>query len=114
MILLANFLQAVARILHLLLMVSVWIFIIRVILSWIPLPSASPLTGLLYGLTEPVLRRIRRFLPPYKTAGFDLSPMIAVIFSSVYRLLSGQIPFSLRGTNAAQKHMAPLINSIMN
>ncbi|MBU1185481.1 MAG: YggT family protein [Acidobacteria bacterium] len=80
MILLANFLQAVARILHLLLMVSVWIFIIRVILSWIPLPSASPLTGLLYGLTEPVLRRIRRFLPPYKTAGFDLSPMIAVIF----------------------------------
>jgi len=79
MILLANFLQAVARILHLLLMVYVWILILRAIFSWIPVPSATSLTRLLYGLTEPVLGRIRRFIPPYKTGGLDLSPMIAVI-----------------------------------
>ena len=79
MILLANFLQAVARILHLVLIISVWILILRALLSWIPLPSAAPLARLLYGLTEPVLKRIRRLLPPYKTAGLDLSPMIAVI-----------------------------------
>jgi len=80
MIFVANFLLAVMRIIHLLLMVYVWIIIIRALLSWIPSPSLYPLAVILVKLTEPVLRPIRKILPPYKTGGLDLSPMLMVIF----------------------------------
>lgn len=80
MIFVANFLLAVMRILHLLVMVYVWIIIIRALLSWIPSPSLYPLAVILVKLTEPVLRPLRKILPPYKTGGLDLSPMLLVIF----------------------------------
>lgn len=80
MIFVANFLLAVMRILHLAFMAYVWIIIIRTFLSWIPTPSPSfyPLTVILLKLTEPVLRPFRKILPPYKTGGLDLSPMIVI------------------------------------
>jgi YggT family protein len=80
MIFVANFLLAVMRILHLLVMVYVWIIIIRALLSWIPSPSLYPLAVILVKLTEPALRPLRKILPPYKTGGLDLSPMLLVIF----------------------------------
>jgi YggT family protein len=82
MIFVANFILAVMRIVHLAMMVYVWIVIIRSFLSWIPMPSPSlyPLAGLLVKLTEPVLKPIRKLLPPYKTGGLDLSPMILIFF----------------------------------
>ena len=79
MIFLANFLLAVTRIIHLLLMIYVWIIIIRALLSWIPSPSLYPLAVVLVKLTEPLLRPLRKLLPPYRTGGMDLSPMLLVI-----------------------------------
>jgi YggT family protein len=79
MIFVANFLLAVMRIFHLLMMVYVWIIIIRTFLSWIPAPSLYPLAVVLVKLTEPVLRPLRKVLPPFKTGGLDLSPMLVVI-----------------------------------
>lgn len=79
MIFLANFLLAGARIVHLLLMIYVWIIIIRALLSWIPSPSLYPLAVILIKLTEPLLRPLRKLLPPFRTGGLDLSPMLLVI-----------------------------------
>jgi len=79
MILFANFLIAVAKVIHFLLMLYIWIIIIRVILTWIQVPSLYTVSSLLYGLTEPVMRPVRRFVPPYKLGGFDISPMIVVV-----------------------------------
>lgn len=76
MILLANFLQASANILHVVLRIYMFIILFRVILSWIRVPSLYQITVILYRLTEPVLKPIRRYVPPYKMGGLDISPII--------------------------------------
>ncbi|MBI4199445.1 MAG: YggT family protein [Chloroflexi bacterium] len=50
----------------------------RVLLSWFPnVPPSNPVVRLLYSVTEPILRPIRRVLP--KFGMMDLSPMVAVL-----------------------------------
>ncbi len=79
MILLANFLNATAKILHFILMLYVWIIIFRAILSWVQVPSLYQIKLILYYLTEPVLKPVRRYFPPYKFGGIDISPIIVFI-----------------------------------
>lgn len=76
MILLGNFLAALARLLHLLLMLYLWVVIIRAILSWVQVPALYPLAVVLHRLTEPVLRPFRRLFPPRRLGGVDISPII--------------------------------------
>lgn len=70
---------------------------VRVARSWIPtLPLPFGLAQFVWGVSEPVLAPIRRLMPA--TAGFDLSPMIAIIAiqvvqSILLRLLPPLIPF---------------------
>ena len=79
MILLGNLLAALARILHIILWVYMWIIIIRAILSWINVPSLYPLVVILHRLTEPALRPLRRIIPPFRVGGIDITPMIAIL-----------------------------------
>jgi YggT family protein len=53
------------------------VVLVAVILSWIPVNRRSPLVGIVDALTEPLLRPIRRVLPPI--AGLDWSPMVLLI-----------------------------------
>jgi len=59
--------------------IYIWIVIIRAVLSWIQIPSLYSVTVVLYHLTEPVLKPVRRFVPPYKMGGIDISPMIVIL-----------------------------------
>jgi YggT family protein len=79
MILLANFLNAVAGILHFILMLYIWILVFRAILSWIRVPSLYQVQVLLYRFTEPVLAPVRKYFPPYKFGGIDISPIIVFV-----------------------------------
>ena len=79
MIFIANFLIAVSKILDIVLLISMWVLIFRVILSWIRIPSLYSVSVLLYHMTEPVLKPVRRFVPPYRFGGIDLSPMIVIL-----------------------------------
>lgn len=79
MILFANFILAVGRILHFILMLYIWVIFIRVILSWIQVPSMYQVQLILYRLTEPVLIRVRKYVPPYRFGGLDLSPIIVFL-----------------------------------
>jgi YggT family protein len=60
------------------------VLLARVIVSWIALAGARPpATELLFDVTEPVLRPLRRIVPP---AGmFDLSVVIAFVIIFVLR-----------------------------
>lgn len=78
MILLANFLLAAARIAHLILMIYIWIVIFRAVFSWVQVPSLYQVSVILHSLTEPVLRPLRRFIPPYRLGGIDISPILAI------------------------------------
>ena len=79
MILLGNFLVALAKILHLILTLYLWIVIIRAVLSWVNVPSLYPVILILYRLTEPVLRPFRRLIPPRRLAGIDISPIVVIL-----------------------------------
>ena len=48
--------------------------LIQVILSWVSPGNDNPVSGVLYGLNEPLLRPARRMIPP--VSGFDFSPLI--------------------------------------
>lgn len=56
-----------------------WVIIIRALLSWVSPDPHNPIVRLLTQVTEPVLRPLRRLVPPYKTGGLDLSPLIAIL-----------------------------------
>lgn len=79
MIFFANFLIAFANIIHRVLMVYTLIVIIRAVLSWVHVPSLYTVSVILYHLTEPVLKPVRRFFPPYKMGGLDISPIIVIL-----------------------------------
>ncbi len=54
----------------------IWLIIIRVVLSWMPVDPYSPFVRLLNDLTEPVLEPFRRIIPPI--GGFDFSPIVVL------------------------------------
>jgi len=61
--------------------------IIRVVLSWVGAQARHPAIPLLFQLTEPVLAPFRKVIPPI--AGFDLSPLFALIAIRFLMLLLG-------------------------
>ncbi|HDP69400.1 MAG TPA: YggT family protein [Actinobacteria bacterium] len=70
-----------------------WLIILRIILSWFPLPSTGTLGSIyrfIYELTEPLLAIFRRILSPIMvgSVGLDLSPIIVLI---LLRFLRGLI-----------------------
>lgn len=65
--------------------VFIFAILIQVILSWVNPQSYNPVTGILYQLTEPVLRPARRLIPPL--SGFDLSPLVAILALQVIKML---------------------------
>ena len=70
MILLANILLALAKIVEL----------ASVIISWVNADPYNPIVNFIYRVTEPALRKIRRYMP--NTGMLDLSPL--VLFVLIY------------------------------
>jgi len=54
-----------------------YLIIIRFILSWLSPAHPNPMTFIILQLTEPLLRPVRRVIPPL--AGFDLSGLVVII-----------------------------------
>ena len=76
--------QELIRLLIQALNVYSWLIIIRILLSWIPLPESAFVRSAyraLYQVTEPYLGLFRRFIPSIGAggAGIDLSPMLAIL-----------------------------------
>jgi YggT family protein len=78
-ILLGNTLAALAKILHILLTAYTWIVILRAVFTWVYVPSLYQAAKILYRLTEPLLRPVRRLVPPSRLGGLDISPIIVVL-----------------------------------
>ena len=55
------------------------IIIVAALLSWVSPDPRNPIVQFLRLVTEPVLGPLRRLLPPWKTGGLDISPMLALI-----------------------------------
>jgi YggT family protein len=83
MFILANFLEAMAALLSVLLNIYMWIVIARAVISWVSPDPYNPIVRFLYSVTEPVLYRVRRAIPFY-AGGIDFSPFI--VFVAIYFL----------------------------
>jgi YggT family protein len=64
------------------------VLIVRALLSWLPVRPGSPLIPVLRvldAITEPVLRPIRRILPPIRAGGaaIDLSILLVILIAEI-------------------------------
>jgi YggT family protein len=56
-----------------------WVVIIRALLSWVSPDPSNPIVRMLALVTEPLLRPLRRLVPPRRLGGIDLSPLLAIL-----------------------------------
>ena len=76
---------SVAEVISLTLSIYLIAIIAQVILSWIGPQGHNPIIGILYSLTEPVMRPARRLLPPM--SGMDLSPILVILALQLLKIL---------------------------
>ncbi len=88
MFMLGNFILALARIIEFALGAYVWVVIARAVISWVNPDPYNPIVRFLHQVTDPLLDRIRRYLPPM--GGLDLSPILLLM--AIYFLLSFLVP----------------------
>ena len=74
-----------SQLLGLLIWVYIIIIIIQAVISWIQPGSYSPFTVLLYQLSDPLVRPIRRYIPA--TGGIDWSPCVILILLNLALML---------------------------
>ena len=79
---LANFVFLLATVLTVLILA-------RVIISWVSPGSGGAIASFVYSATEPILAPIRSLMP--SAAGFDFSPMIAILILQVITRIFGQM-----------------------
>jgi YggT family protein len=75
-------------IIRILLYVYTVILLVRILSSWFPTPVSGAFRTILdfaYAVTEPVLRPLRRIIPPVRlgAAALDLSPIIVFVVINV-------------------------------
>jgi YggT family protein len=56
-----------------------WIVIIAALISWVNPDPRNPIVRFLWGVTEPIFRPFRRLIPPSRTGGIDLSPLLVLL-----------------------------------
>ena len=73
-------------IVHSLITVYIWVLIIGALLSWVRPDPYNPIVQIIYRLTEPAYRLVRRVMPTVFN-GLDLAPLILVILLQVLDVL---------------------------
>ena len=76
MFMLGNFILAFAKLINMAFTAYIWILIARAVISWVNADPYNPIVRFLIQVTDPVLDRIRRHLPPM--GGIDLTPMLLI------------------------------------
>ncbi len=76
MFIFANFVDAIAFVLNIVLTILYWLILIRALISWVSPDPYNPIVQFLMRTTEPILEPLRRLLPPLP---IDLSPILAFL-----------------------------------
>jgi len=77
MFLIANLIIALANILDIVFTIYTFIIVIAALISWVNPDPYNPIVRFLYGVTEPVLRPIRKLMP--FRLPVDISPLILLL-----------------------------------
>jgi YggT family protein len=73
------FTTALLQVIFAILSVIKWLVIIAAVISWVSPDPRNPIVQFLYKTTEPILRPFRKILPPGRTGGIDLSPILVIL-----------------------------------
>jgi len=90
-------LYSVVELLQSILRLFMFLIFVRVILSWVSPSGFSPVSAVIGQISEPVISKFRKILPPM--SGFDFAPMLALLL--IYFLQS-----------SLNYYIVPLINQI--
>ena len=82
MLVLGQFLSALAVVISYALTIYMWVIIARAVLSWVSPDPYNPIVRFIYNLTEPVMYQIRKRIP-VNFGGIDISPII-VLFAIIF------------------------------
>jgi YggT family protein len=78
-----------ANLIYIIYRIALYLIIARAVISWIPSLRYNPIAKLIIQLVDPALRPLQRLVPPSKTGGIDLSPLLALILLQIiYGLLA--------------------------
>lgn len=80
-----GFLLALVQLVLTVLSLYTWVIVIRALISWVSPDPYNPIVQILHKLTEPVLKPLRRLLPPRVTGGLDVSPILAILLIQLVR-----------------------------
>jgi YggT family protein len=80
----SNIVFGIAKVLDSALSLYKWILLIRVLLSWVNPDPYNPIVIFLRQVTDPLLRWIRKILPPLGM--IDLSPIVAFFIISFLQI----------------------------
>ena len=73
-----DLLITIARIVDMLLEAYKWVVIVAALISWVSPDPYNPIVRLLYSVTEPVFRPIRRLIG-HRLGPIDISPIIVIL-----------------------------------
>lgn len=76
---------AVSEIISKFVYIYIYAIIINALSSWFPQMQTHPISHIVYLIVDPILARIRRFIP--LIAGIDLSPMVAILIFTLMNML---------------------------
>jgi YggT family protein len=95
--------RPVAAIIYLVLQVFLWLLLIRLVVDWVQVFARSwtprgPVLFVLeivYSVTDPPIKFIRRFIPPLRIGSVALDTSFLVVLIAVYLLMNlvGRLPF---------------------
>lgn len=77
MFIIKNLFSALAGIIHLIITLYIYMIIARAVVSWINVNPYNAFVRFLVQSTEPVLSRIRRYMPDL--GGIDISPLVLIL-----------------------------------
>jgi YggT family protein len=76
---------ALLKLIVLLLNLYTFALVIQAILSWVGPGVNNPAGSILWSINEPLLRPVRRVIPPF--SGLDLSPLVVIVALQFVKLL---------------------------
>ncbi len=90
MFVLKYLIMALAEVIDIVLLSYMIIIIVRALISWVNPDPYNQVVIILYRLTEPILRPVRRIIP-FRNMGIDFSPFIVILAIIFLRLFLVQV-----------------------
>ena len=88
----ANLVTTVAGLLSMVINLYIFVIIVAAFLSWVNPDPYNAIVRTLRALTEPVLYRVRKYMPFVMVNGLDLSPIVVLV---ALQLVNGVVVQSL-------------------